>query len=96
MPPTVRSDYVLNTKTQVFGRYSYQKFLRSGPGLFGELAGGAALPDQRADYWRGERLKRTRVTTPRLNSFRPNDPMTVFGATSSSPGTPGEWLLNDP
>jgi len=40
----VRSDYVLNTKTQVFGRYSYQKFLRSGPGLFGELAGGAALP----------------------------------------------------
>jgi hypothetical protein len=40
----VRGDYVLNTKTQVFGRYSYQKFLRSGPGLFGEVAGGAALP----------------------------------------------------
>ena len=40
----VRSDYVLNTKTQVFGRYSYQKFLRSGPGLFGAVAGGAALP----------------------------------------------------
>src|SRR6267142_6242361 len=40
----VRSDYVLNSKTQVFGRYSYQKFLRSGPGLFGELAGGPALP----------------------------------------------------
>src|SRR5260221_6427898 len=40
----VRGDYVLNTKTQVFGRYSYQKFLRSGPGLFGDVAGGAALP----------------------------------------------------
>src|SRR5882724_3785732 len=40
----VRSDYVLNSKTQVFGRYSYQKFLRSGPGLFGEIAGGPALP----------------------------------------------------
>src|SRR5260370_2021664 len=40
----VRSDYVLNSKTQAFGRYSYQKFLRSGPGLFGAVAGGAALP----------------------------------------------------
>src|SRR3989475_7144397 len=40
----VRSDYVLNSKTQLFGRYSYQKFLRSGPGLFGEVAGGPALP----------------------------------------------------
>jgi outer membrane receptor protein involved in Fe transport len=40
----VRSDYVLNTKTQVFGRYSYQKFLRSGPGLFGAVAGGRPLP----------------------------------------------------
>jgi hypothetical protein len=40
----VRSDYVLNSKTQMFGRYSYQKFLRSGPGLFGEIAGGPALP----------------------------------------------------
>ena len=40
----VRSDYVLNSKTQVFGRYSYQKFLRSGPGLFGEIAGGPPLP----------------------------------------------------
>jgi outer membrane receptor protein involved in Fe transport len=39
-----RGDYVLNSKTQVFGRYSYQKFLRSGPGLFGAVAGGAALP----------------------------------------------------
>ena len=40
----VRGDYVLNSKTQVFGRYSYQKFLRSGPGLFGAIAGGPALP----------------------------------------------------
>src|SRR5258708_2982776 len=40
----VRGDYVLNTRTQVFGRYSYQKFLRSGPGLFGAVAGGRPLP----------------------------------------------------
>jgi outer membrane receptor protein involved in Fe transport len=40
----VRGDYVLNSRTQVFGRYSYQKFLRSGPGLFGLIAGGPALP----------------------------------------------------
>jgi outer membrane receptor protein involved in Fe transport len=40
----VRGDYVLNSKVQVFGRYSYQNFLRSGPGLFGEIAGGPALP----------------------------------------------------
>lgn len=40
----VRSDYVLNSKTQVFGRYSYQKFLRTGPGLFGAIAGGPPLP----------------------------------------------------
>jgi outer membrane receptor protein involved in Fe transport len=39
-----RGDYVLNSKTQVFGRYSYQKFLRSGPGLFGAVAGGRPLP----------------------------------------------------
>src|SRR5258706_158299 len=39
-----RGDYVLNSKTQVFGRYSYQKFLRSGPGLFGDVAGGQPLP----------------------------------------------------
>jgi len=40
----VRSDYVLNSKTQVFGRYSYQKFLRTGPGLFGTVLGGPPLP----------------------------------------------------
>jgi len=40
----VRSDYSVNTKMHVFGRYSYQKFLRAGPGLFGTLVGGAALP----------------------------------------------------
>ena len=40
----VRSDYNATTKLHVFGRYSYQKFLRAGPGLFGTLVGGAALP----------------------------------------------------
>jgi hypothetical protein len=29
---------------QIFGRYSYQKYLRAGPGLFGTEAGGRAIP----------------------------------------------------
>jgi hypothetical protein len=40
----VRSDYRFSDKLQIFGRYSYQKFTRSGPGLFGTLLGGSALP----------------------------------------------------
>lgn len=40
----VRSDYSASTRLHIFGRYSYQKFLRAGPGLFGTLVGGAALP----------------------------------------------------
>jgi outer membrane receptor protein involved in Fe transport len=40
----VRSDFNVNSKIQLFGRYSFQKFLRSGPGLFGDLLGGPALP----------------------------------------------------
>ena len=40
----VRSDYTATQKLHVFGRYSLQKFLRSGPGLFGDTLGGNALP----------------------------------------------------
>jgi len=40
----VRSDFAATSKLHVFGRYSYQKYLRAGPGLFGNLVGGAALP----------------------------------------------------
>lgn len=40
----VRSDYAATSKLHIFGRYSYQKYLRAGPGLFGTLAGGPALP----------------------------------------------------
>jgi hypothetical protein len=40
----VRGDYSMTSNTQIFGRYSYQKYLRAGPGLFGELAGGRAIP----------------------------------------------------
>jgi len=40
----VRSDYAATAKLHVFGRYSYQKFTRSGPGLFGAVLGGNALP----------------------------------------------------
>jgi hypothetical protein len=40
----VRPDYIVNSKMQVFGRYSFQQFTRSGPGLFGTLAGGRAVP----------------------------------------------------
>jgi len=40
----VRSDYTATEKLHVFGRYSLQKFLRAGPGLFGDTLGGSALP----------------------------------------------------
>ena len=40
----VRSDFVATTKMNVFGRYSFQQFTRSGPGLFGVALGGHALP----------------------------------------------------
>lgn len=40
----VRSDFAASSKLQVFGRYSLQKFTRSGPGLFGSVLGGSALP----------------------------------------------------
>ena len=40
----VRGDYTATVKMQIFGRYSYQKYLRGGPGLFGTEAGGRAIP----------------------------------------------------
>jgi hypothetical protein len=40
----VRSDFAATSKMHIFGRYSYQKFTRAGPGLFGTLLGGPALP----------------------------------------------------
>jgi Carboxypeptidase regulatory-like domain/TonB dependent receptor len=40
----VRSDFVATNKINVFGRYSFQQFTRSGPGLFGVAVGGHALP----------------------------------------------------
>jgi hypothetical protein len=40
----IRSDYNVSTKVTVFGRYSYQKYTRSGPGLFGAAVGGPNLP----------------------------------------------------
>jgi hypothetical protein len=40
----VRSDFSATEKLHVFGRYSLQKFTRSGPGLFGNVLGGSALP----------------------------------------------------
>src|SRR5690349_15805053 len=39
-----RSDFVATAKMNVFGRYSFQQFKRSGPGLFGVAIGGHALP----------------------------------------------------
>lgn len=39
-----RVDASLSSKTTVFGRYSFQQFTRSGPGFFGDVAGGKALP----------------------------------------------------
>src|SRR6266850_3886695 len=40
----IRSDFVASSKVNVFGRYSFQQFKRSGPGLFGVALGGHALP----------------------------------------------------
>jgi Carboxypeptidase regulatory-like domain/TonB dependent receptor len=40
----VRSDFVATSKVNIFGRYSFQQFKRSGPGLFGVALGGHALP----------------------------------------------------
>jgi hypothetical protein len=40
----IRGDYSFSERLQIFGRYSYQKFTRSGPGLYGTLPGGSALP----------------------------------------------------
>jgi len=40
----VRSDFSASTKLTVFGRYSAQKYTRSGPGLFGDKLGGNSLP----------------------------------------------------
>ena len=40
----IRSDYSVSTRLTTFGRYSLQKFTRSGPGLFGGALGGPNLP----------------------------------------------------
>jgi Carboxypeptidase regulatory-like domain/TonB dependent receptor-like, beta-barrel len=40
----IRSDYTASTRLTGFGRYSLQKFTRSGPGLFGGALGGPNLP----------------------------------------------------
>jgi len=40
----VRSDFNPTTKMAIFGRYSYQKYTRAGPGLFGAAVGGPNLP----------------------------------------------------
>jgi len=39
-----RSDFAATNKLNIFGRYSFQQFTRSGPGLFGVALGGHALP----------------------------------------------------
>ena len=39
-----RVDASLSEKASVFGRYSFQQFTRFGPGLFGDVAGGRAIP----------------------------------------------------
>lgn len=39
----VRADQYQTEKTHIFGRYSYQRFKRQGPGAFGTIAGGPAF-----------------------------------------------------
>src|SRR5205085_9182482 len=38
-----RSDYFINNKSSLFGRYTYANFTQVAPGIFGTTAGGAAL-----------------------------------------------------
>ena len=40
----IRSDYTVSSKLNAFGRYSFQKFSRVGPGLFGTALGGPSTP----------------------------------------------------
>jgi len=40
----VRGDTYASDKLHLFGRYSLQKYTRAGPGLFGDVLGGNALP----------------------------------------------------
>lgn len=40
----IRPDYYVSERLHIFGRYSLQKFTRSGPGLFGDVLGGVPLP----------------------------------------------------
>ncbi len=94
----VRPDYVLNAKTQVFGRYSYQKFLRSGPGLFGALLGGPALPADSGGQFAGtSKVKNQSLATGFDYTFSPSlltdfrfgymryDVATAPGAVGSTP-----------
>jgi len=39
----IRPDAYISEKLHVFGRYSFQRFNRAGPGLFGNVLGGPAL-----------------------------------------------------
>jgi outer membrane receptor protein involved in Fe transport len=40
----IRSDYTISSNVNSFGRYSYQKYSRVGPGLYGTLLGGNSTP----------------------------------------------------
>ncbi len=39
----VRADHYWSDRLHLFGRYSFQRFKRAGPGAFGEIAGGPAF-----------------------------------------------------
>ena len=40
----IRSDFSVSSNVTAFGRYSYQKYSRIGPGLYGTLLGGNSTP----------------------------------------------------
>jgi outer membrane receptor protein involved in Fe transport len=46
----IRSDFSASKKLTFFGRYSLQKFTRSGPGLFGAALGGNSFPSDTGGF----------------------------------------------
>jgi outer membrane receptor protein involved in Fe transport len=46
----IRSDFSASKKLTIFGRYSLQKFTRSGPGLFGTALGGNSFPSDTGGF----------------------------------------------
>src|SRR5262249_31115657 len=97
----VRSDYVLNDKTRIFGRYTYLRSLYNAPPIFGTVLGGQGFgPQAEIGGTRTQNLSFnvTRVIKPNLiaefrfgfSRFRSNLAQTDDGLkTAQEIGIPG-------